>query len=257
MKDNIMNEERFTGKAEVYKMFRPSYPNNFVDYLYSQVGFNNKSLIADIGSGTGVFSHLLLKRGSTVYCVEPNYDMRITAERDLLEFDNFISFDGNDVSTGLLERSVDFVTAAQAFHWFNQQLFKAECQRILKPKGKVVLLWNERDYESEIVKKDYAIRQKYAVGDKKGLGVLRTGKLRFEKFFVDGIYEYRTFNNHLVLDRENYIGMNLSRSYSPSEDHNPDEYNGFVQELSNLFDAYNQNGILNFPHYTQSYIGQA
>jgi SAM-dependent methyltransferase len=251
-----MNEERFTGKAEIYKMFRPSYPDEFVDYLYFQVGCSNRSQIADIGSGTGILSRLLLKRGSTVYCVEPNFDMRQTAEQDLLDFDNFISIDGNDVNTTLQDKSVDFVTVAQAYHWFNQQSFKIECQRILRPGGKIALIWNERDYKSDMVQKDFAIRQKYAVGDKKGLGPLRMDEIRFEEIFMDGVYEYRTFENNLILDHDRYIGMNLSRSYSPREVCNPDEYNGFVCELSSLFYEYNQNGVLNFPHYTQSYIGQ-
>ena len=50
-----MNEDKFTGKAGLYKMFRPSYPKEFLDYLFSQVGFSKDSIIADIGAGTGIF----------------------------------------------------------------------------------------------------------------------------------------------------------------------------------------------------------
>ena len=164
-----MNEARFTGKAEIYKKFRPSYPKEFMDYLYSQAGFGRDSAVADIGAGTGIFSRLMLERGSTVYCVEPNGDMRDTAIKDLSGFANFIPVGGNDRNTGLPDRSVDYVTAAQAAHWFDKQAFTSECRRILKPGGKVVLVWNERDYECGIIKKDYAIREKYAVGDKKGV----------------------------------------------------------------------------------------
>ena len=126
-----MNEERFTGKADVYKKFRPSYPKELIDYLYSQVGFSQDSVIADIGSGTGIFSRLLLECGSQVYCVEPNDDMRQTAEKDLAGFRNFISVNAAAENTGLQEKSVHFVTAAQAFHWFDRQAYKLECQRIL------------------------------------------------------------------------------------------------------------------------------
>jgi len=111
-----MNEERFTGKADIYKKYRPSYPKELFDYLYSQVGFGKDSVIADIGSGTGIFSRLLLERGSKVCCVEPNGDMRQTAEKDLSQFENFVSVSGNDKNTGLQDKSVDFITAAQAFH---------------------------------------------------------------------------------------------------------------------------------------------
>ena len=249
-----MNEDRFTGKADIYKKFRPSYPKEFIDYLYSQVGFNQDSAIADIGAGTGIFSRLLLERGSKVYCVEPNEDMRETCKKDLSGFENFVSVNGNASNTKLADKSVDFVTAAQAFHWFDRQEFKAECQRILKPGGKVVLIWNTRDYYSEIVKKDYIIRQKYAVD---GKGLEDGGKLSkdWSDFFSGGVCEYKTTRNDLILDREVYIGANLSRSYSPREETDPEKYHGLIRELGEVFDEYSLNGDLNFPHFTQSYIG--
>jgi ubiquinone/menaquinone biosynthesis C-methylase UbiE len=159
----LKNEERFSNKADLYKKFRPTYPKELIDYLYSQVGFNQESIIADIGSGTGIFSRLLIEQGSFVYCVEPNEDMRRTAEKDLSEFENFVSVNAPAENTGLQDVSVDFITVAQAIHWFDRQAFKSECRRILKPGGKVVLIWNERDYENEIIKKEYFIRAKYAV----------------------------------------------------------------------------------------------
>ena len=249
-----MNEERFSGKAEIYKKFRPSYPKELFDYLYSQAGFRKESVIADIGAGTGIFTRLLLERGSTVYAVEPNGDMRGTAEQDLAEYKKLKLIDAPAEKTGLADASVDFITVAQAFHWFDRDLFKSECQRILKPGGKVVLVWNERDYESEIVKKDYDIRKKYAA-DNKGIG--RYGGFRHDylNFFADGIYEYKTFNNDLQFDKESFTGRNLSASYAPREEKDPEKYQGLVRELGEFFDEYSVNGILNYPHYTQSFAG--
>ena len=251
-----MNEDRFTGKADIYKKFRPSYPKELMDYLYSQVGFSRDSAIADIGAGTGIFSRLLLERGSRVYCVEPNGDMRRALEQDLSGFNNFISVSGNDKNTGLQDKSVDFVTAAQAAHWFDRQAFKSECQRILKSGGKVVIVWNNRDDSNEFVIKDYDIRKKYAVGDKKGLSSLGSPPLDLSDFFADGFYDYKTFRNDLILNREDYIGMNLTRSYSPKKEQESEEYHGFVKEMNELFDEYNINGILNYPHFTEIYVGR-
>jgi SAM-dependent methyltransferase len=251
----IKNEERFSNKADLYKKFRPTYPKELMDYLYSQVGFNQESIIADIGSGTGIFSRLLIERGSFVYCVEPNEDMRRTAEKDLSVFENFASLNGTDKNTGLHDASVDFITVAQAIHWFDRQVFKSECQRILKPGGKVVLIWNERDYENEIIKKDYIIRAKYAV-EKNGLGSGRGKYHNYHDFFMDGIYEYKTFNNDLHFDKEGYIGRNLSTSYAPLKETDPEKYYGLVRELSEFFDEYSVNEILNYPHFTQSHIGR-
>jgi len=249
-----MNEERFTGKADIYKKFRPTYPKELIDYLYSQVGFTNTSAVADIGSGTGIFSRLLLERGSKVYCVEPNEDMRNIAEKDLSGFENFISVNGNDKSTGLPDKSVDFVTTAQAFHWFDRELFKLECQRILKPGGKVVIVYNGPD-DCEFIRKRDSISEKYAVGDKKGYHQHGDSVGKYADFFADGICEDKTFRNDLQFDKESFIGRDLSRSYTPKEESEPEKYQGLVKELSELFDEYNINGVLNFPHYTVSYVG--
>jgi Methylase involved in ubiquinone/menaquinone biosynthesis len=249
------NEDRFSNKADFYKKFRPTYPKELIDYLYSQVGFTQKTVVADIGSGTGIFSRLLIEQGSFVYCVEPNEDMRLTVEEDLSEFENFASVNGNDKNTNLTDASVDFITVAQAIHWFDRQAFKSECQRILKPTGKVVLVWNERDYETEIIKKDYALRAKYAV-ETAGLGKGRVKYHNYDDFFMDAIYEYKTFNNDLRFDKESFIGRNLSTSYAPTEEEHPEKYHGLIAELSELFDEYSVNGILNYPHFTQSHIGK-
>jgi len=251
-----MSKERFTGKADLYKKFRPSYPKEFIDYLYSQVGFNQDSAVADIGSGTGIFSRLLLERGSKVYCIEPNEDMRRTAIQDLSGFANFIPVSAPAENTGLQDNSVDFVTAAQAFHWFDRQAFKSECQRILKPGGKVVLVWNTRDYEIEIIKKDYIIREKYAI-DKKGLGTDGgPRKAYIDDFFLNNTYESKNFENNLQYDRESWIGRNLSASYAPKIEAKPEQYHEFIRELGDLFDEYSVNGIMEFPQFTQSYVGR-
>lgn len=252
----IKNEERFTGKADIYKKYRSSYPKELIDYLYSKSGVCKDSVIADIGSGTGIFSRLFLERGSHVYCVEPNDDMRRIAENDLggvAGFMNFTSIKATAENTGLQNGSVDFVTAAQAFHWFDMVAFKSECIRILKNGGKVILVWNTRDYESELIKRDYSIRKEYCI-DTKGLGITDIPE-DSNDFYSDNICEERIFKNNLSLSREAYVGMNLSRSYSPREDKNPDEYHGLVKELNRIFDDYNVNGIIHFPQFTKCYIG--
>jgi len=252
-----MNEGRFTGKADIYRKFRSSYPKELIDYLYVQVGFKESSVIADIGSGTGIFSRLLLERGSRVYCVEPNEDMRRAAEQDLGGadgFEGFVSINASADDIELGEESVDFVTAAQAFHWFDRASFQKECRRILKNGGKVVLVWNVRDFEHEIVKRDYVIREKYCV-DRKGFGEAGGPPKDCTSFFADAKCEVKKFRNDLVLDREGYIGMNLSRSYAPKEDAHPEQYRGLVRELGVLFDEYGEDGIMRFPQFTQSFAG--
>ena len=77
------NRTLFTGKAADYAAARPSYAPALIDILYARHGFSPSSRIADVGAGTGKFSELLVKRGSTVYAVEPNDDMRAYCLRNL------------------------------------------------------------------------------------------------------------------------------------------------------------------------------
>jgi ubiquinone/menaquinone biosynthesis C-methylase UbiE len=248
-----METTKFTGKADVYTKFRPAYPNDFIDYLYHDVGFNENSSIADIGSGTGKFSKQLLLRQSNVLCVEPNDDMRQIAEEELAPFTNFVSIRGTAEDTTIQQSSVDFITVAQAFHWFNKEMFKRECQRILKPKGKVVLVWNSRVASSELVIENRDICQRLCINFKGFSGGQEEDAEAFSSFFKDGNCEYQVFENDLTFDKNTFIGRNLSASYAPkAEDSN---YNPYVEALSELFDKYSVNGVLIMPNATRSYIG--
>ncbi len=130
----------FSGRANNYTFGRPDYPVKLIEALYSDYGVSTNSIIADIGSGTGKFSRQLLDKGSTVICVEPNDDMRLTAEKELSSYSNFRSVKGTYNATSLKNESVDFITSAQAFHWFDELVFKEECNRILRSMGKVALV---------------------------------------------------------------------------------------------------------------------
>ena len=253
------NKERFTGKADLYNKFRPSYPKELLDYLYSEVGFSADSVIADIGAGTGIFSRLLLERGSRVFGVEPNGDMRRFAEQDFAGFSSFTAVNAPAESTGLAAGSVDFITSAQAFHWFDVELFRAECRRILKPGGKVVIVWNTRDFDADFMRREYEIRLKYCV-DTKGMNGPDVSEKRHSpgkegEFFRAGGCEARLFRNDLLLKREEFIGRNLSSSYAPREDTSPEKYYGYAAALSELFDGFAVNGTVNFAHYTESFVG--
>ena len=251
---NASTGEKFTGKADVYSKYRASYPQDLLDFLYTEIGFTKSSTVADIGSGTGIFSRLLLEKGSRVYGVELNADMRQAAEQELHGYSNFTSVNASAENTPLPPTSVDYITAAQAFHWFDKALFKQECKRILKENGKVALIWNTRDYDNELVKKDYAIRKKYCI-DTKGLGGNGGPPADIFTFFAGEVATYKSFENNLLLTREAFLGMNLSRSYSPRKEQEPEKHAGFVKELGELFEEYAVEGAIAYPHSTQCYIG--
>ena len=118
----------------MYAKYRPSYPNEYIDYLLPANQVKGNRIVADIGSGTGIFSRQLLESGLHVIGVEPNDDMRKMAEQSLKLYSRFQSIKATAENTTLKENSVDLVTVAQAFHWFDKEAFKIECQRILKQK---------------------------------------------------------------------------------------------------------------------------
>ncbi len=250
-----MNEDKFNGMGGIYQKFRPSYPQEFIDYLYTEVGVTDKSVIADVGSGTGIFTKLLLERGNTVYSVEPNADMSAVAKSNLSGYDGFIPVSAAAEDTTLDPSSVDYITVAQAFHWFGRQRFKAECQRILKPNGMVILVWNSRDNKSELVIENDRINKSYCSRFKGFSGGMRgaTGEGDFNDFF-SGSYQSKVINNPIVFDEQGFIGRNLSASYALKEDEAG--YKEYVSALKALFYRYSTNGILTMPNLTRSYVGR-
>ncbi len=87
--------ENFTDKADIYAKYRPSYPNEYIDYLLSANELNENQIVADIGSGTGIFSRQSLESGLHVIGVEPNDDMRKMAEQSLNQYPRFQSIKSN------------------------------------------------------------------------------------------------------------------------------------------------------------------
>ena len=249
-----MNESKFDGKGQMYARFRPAYAIAFMDYLYAEVGIDAGSVIADVGSGTGIFTRQLLERGNKVYAVEPNHDMRVVAETDLSGFGGFVSIEGSAESTMLADGSVDCITVAQAFHWFDRNRFKTECRRILKPGGRVILVWNSRDDASELVSENEAVNRKYCPDFKGFSGGMRftEGNEDFHAFFK-GAFEAEIFRNDLVFDEPEFVGRNLSGSYALKETDN--DYDAYVAAIKGLFYKYADNGLLIMPNITRSFVG--
>src|ERR1700733_12890817 len=146
---------RFSDRVDNYIRYRPGYPPQVLETLKLECGLKPEHPIADIASGTGIWTRLLLENGNNVIGVEPNAEMRQAAERLLTVFPNFTRVAATAESTALPNHSLDFVTAAQAAHWFNRQQARQEFVRILKPSGWLVLLWNERLTDSTPFLRDY------------------------------------------------------------------------------------------------------
>jgi SAM-dependent methyltransferase len=136
--------QRFSNRVDDYVRYRPHYPPGVLDLLREGIGLTPRTVIADVGSGTGISTELFLQNGNTVFAVEPNPEMRAAAKRLLGGRANFHSVNGTAEATMLPDGSADCVVAAQAFHWFDPEKTRAEFRRILRAGGWVVLLWNTR-----------------------------------------------------------------------------------------------------------------
>ncbi len=245
------NTQKFDGKAAVYAKARPGYANELVGFL-SDSGVGRGSFVADIGSGTGIFSNVLLDLGCHVYGVEPNEDMRRESEKKLAQVPTFHSVNGTAENTTLSNKSIDFITVAQAFHWFNTEKFKLECQRIMKDKGKVMLIWNSRIMESPLVKENEQIFRRFCPDFKGFSGGIGYMDESIQKLFSN--FAVHRFPNNLPFDKSKFIERNLSASYSLKE--NDAQYDLYLTELNNLFDQYAVDGMLLVPNETIVYIGE-
>lgn len=246
------NTKKFDGRAKDYTASRPSYSKELIDCLYGNYELSEASVVADIGSGTGKFSKHLLDRRSEVYCVEPNGDMRCVAENELCKYKKFHSVAGDAENTTLKSNFVDCITTAQAFHWFDVLKFKQECLRILKNGGKVFLIWNIRDYADILNQEWHKVFSQYCPDFSGFCNGIERDDTKIKAFFDKG-YDYVAFEHPLTFDRESFIKRSLSSSYSLKE--NNENYEPYIGALNELFDKYENNGVVSLSNQSVAYIG--
>lgn len=231
--------ERFSNRVENYAKYRPSYPAEVLRLFRGEMNLLETSAIADIGSGTGISSKLFLEKGNKVYGVEPNAAMRSAAEEFLGGYLNFLSIDGTAENTNLPDDSVDFVVAAQAFHWFDQKKTLAEFKRILRPNGFVALIWNERQLDTTPFLVEYEKLLLKFADDYTSVRHDNVNEKSLSHFF-QAEFRRATFQNDQVFDFEGLKGRVLSSSYMPSA--TQENYESMVGELHFLFAKHAESG---------------
>jgi len=246
-------KQRFSNRVADYIRYRPGYPPAVLDHLRAECGLRANYVIADIGSGTGLLSKLFLEKGNRVFGVEPNAEMRQAGEEFLRTFQEFFSVAGSAEATTLDATSVDFITAGQAFHWFEPEKTRAEFRRILRPQGWVVAIWNFREmetpfaraYEDILVKygTDYArVRDSYPKGHE------------VQSFFLGGEFLHHTVPNVQFLDWDGLAGRLRSGSYVPQESHA--NFAPMMDALRELYRRYQENGRVRVEYATHLYAGR-
>lgn len=244
---------RFSDRVENYIRYRPGYPEEALDVLTRECGLTSGDVIADIASGTGIWTRRWLENGNRVYAVEPNIDMRQAGERLLSEFTNFTSVHGSAEATTLSGASVDFVTAAQAAHWFDRGRTRHEFVRILKPRGWLVLLWNEREVDTTPFLRDYEHLLVTFGTDYEDVRHERTTD-SVNEFFDPLPYQERVFAMRQEFDYEGLEGRLLSSSYAPGPGH--PKHQPMLKELRRIFQQHVENGIVGFDYKTRLYFGK-
>lgn len=250
--NSLSPEERFSDRVDHYVRFRPGYPEEIVPLLREEAGITMDSLIADIGSGTGIFTALLLKAGLRVTAVEPNREMRAAAERLLADRGAFTSVAGNAAATTLPDHSVDLIAAAQAFHWFEPVATRSEFDRILRPGGHVALIWNERELDTTPFLRDYErLLVEYGTDYQEVRHENIGGSL---DGFFHGPHATHVFANVQRLDFEGLLGRLLSSSYAPAPGH--PSHDPMLAELRRIFDAHQEDGAVEIIYRTKVHLGR-
>jgi SAM-dependent methyltransferase len=244
---------RFSSRVDNYVRYRPGYPNGILTLLTMECGMTDRSVIADIGSGTGKLTELFLENGNAVFGVEPNGEMREAGDRLLKSFKKFTSIDAAAEDTTLAKSSVDFIVAGQAFHWFDRARCRQEFTRILKPGGWVVLIWNDRKTEATSFLIEYEkLLQTYATDYSK------VDHKQIDDDVVRQFFGYAPMKTKIpsaqLFDFAGLKGRLLSSSYAP--DAGQPGHAEMLTELEKIFNAREQNGRVEFAYDTVVYCGR-
>src|SRR5437899_6451843 len=245
--------QRFSSRVEDYARYRPAYPGEVIQLLKTECGLSAESVVADVASGTGIFTRMLLENRCRVFGVEPNVEMRRSAEEFMAGHARFKSLNGTAESTTLPDHSVDIITAAQAAHWFDPSKAPQEFVRILKPGGWTVLMWNDRRINASRFSREYEdVLLRYGTDYHE---VLRLGgDLTVKAFFAPSDCQTRVSDNRQDRDQRRREGRVLSSSYAPRA--SDPKHEPMLQELRRIFDSNQVNGRIIFEYDTRVYYGQ-
>ena len=245
--------DRFTGRAADYSRYRPGYPAEILDHLREEIGLDSSWLIADVGSGTGILSELFLKNGNTVFCVEPNGDMRRAAEKNLEKYRPlFVSVDGSAEATLLRANSIDLVVAGQALHWFDLKGSRAEFGRILRRKGHIAIVYNHR-------KKGRGVMTAYEKLIKKYRGSHAPDTPDVDDAYVRRFFGKKAFRTFVLptsqtLSLTGLLGRIASASYVPPK--GSLVWNDINEDVKKIVDHYGHRGMVTMCYDTTVYLGR-
>lgn len=246
--------DRFLGKAEIYDKYRPHYQAQHLNKIIKLCDFCDSNIsVAEFGSGTGKFTELLINQGYKVYAVEPNKDMRRIALSKFKKSQNYIAINATAENCTLSSKSIDLIVAAQSFHYFDTKKAKKEFKRIIKPNGKVCLIWNFKSRDSNLIKEyEELIYNYHSKNIQPSHAQDNMNEQVFKKFF--STYEEVIMDNSQIFTFDEFWGRTLSNNHAPSPDE--PEFKILFEKLKQLFVKYQVNDKLQFLYKTKIIVGK-
>ncbi len=242
-------QERFSERAEDYAKYRPSYPAAAIDSILEGLDNPSQLVAADIGAGTGISSRLLAQRGVRVLGIEPNAQMRQAAlPHPLVEF-----HDGSAENTNLPNTSVDLVVCFQSFHWFDPQPTLLEFRRLLKPTGRLAVVWNDRDRSDKFTQSYTHLIQRASNHHPAESRLVSVDPLLGSPLFPN--VRCHTFANRQELDLDGLVGRAMSVSYIPRSGLAQQQLISALKELYN--DSCDDNDLVYLVYRTSVYLAQS
>lgn len=245
--------ERFSNKVANYVKFRPSYPPQLVQTLIDQLKLTPASCIADIGSGTGIFSRLLLEHYLSVIAIEPNREMLAAAKDDLSSFADFTYRNSSAAQTGLTSNSIDLITVAQAFHWFHNNDTQREFKRVLKDTGHLALIWNKRDLDCEFQEQYHQLLTQFCE-EYQSVNHMNLSDQMLQQFYAPNPLQTFNFHYSQQLSFVALLGRLQSTSYCPAS--HTAQYSALAAALKVLFNQYAKDDVITFNYISRLYLGR-
>lgn len=251
MSENLPTK-RFSKTVENYIRYRPSYPVQVLQLLEENCELTPDKIIADIGCGTGIFTKLFVEAGYQVIGIEPNENMLNAAREQFGDYAHFKAKLSPAENTGLADQSVDFITMAQAFHWVDAEKAKKEFQRISKPNGTCLLVWNLRVNETPVMKAYEDLLLRFGT-DYQKVAAENIVEEDIRAFFAPNELQIVRFYHSQTFDYDGFKGRLLSTSYSPKQ--GDTGFEDMIGELTRVFEACQKDGFIEFEYECKCYYG--
>lgn len=241
----------YTGKADEYHQYRWNYSPHAIQDIFKITCIADKTILADIGAGTGIFTQNFIDYVAEVYAIEPNPEMHAIAQEKFSSFKFCHVILGNSENTTLVDNSVEIITVAQAIHWFDPGPTLHEFQRILQSQGWLVVIRNH------LPESFYTDALKNLMIQENGVASVNSGNPKKQNapyYYGNGNYQLYRYPFPITHNLESFLGSLLSASYTPKAGH--PKFSQFRRKAEQLFTQLSSNGFIHTQGETELYIGK-